>query len=484
MSVANSAAVALSRGLQHYRYDGVGMLAGKSDVDRDSWCFWHAGDVVNEVRRRAAETWWLTWLRGGDLPVAEIVQGQGGRTSLLAASISGSVVIEADHEARPVVYTPYGDRGGNDTTAGQVAFGFNGEMLDATSGYYLLGPEHHRPYHPALGMFLAPDRASPFGSGGLNTLAYCAGDPINRTDPSGHFWKWVIGAVAVVIGIAAVVATAGAAATAIGGIAAGLGVSKSGAAAIAATTLGVAGVAAESGSLVAHATGNENAGNILGWVGLGLGVAGMASAVAPVVAKAVAKGVGKAAGKISRFTERIRTIRTQGLSGRGAPKAAAQWANETGSSGRSVMSSLSDETAMTYFKSAEAMHEAGRKGLRMGQLTPNGKQSVRIRIAQDTGFGTDDIPADWQRVRGGYKSKETGEMVYRYDFHQPSPNNLRPGLTADEVAAGMTAPHNVDTLPYARAGRVDARVQELTRDIRRTRISEPVKPRHLSSRPY
>jgi hypothetical protein len=31
-----------------------------------------------------------------------------------------------------------------------------------------------------------PDRQSPFGLGGCNAYAYCLGDPVNRTDPSGE----------------------------------------------------------------------------------------------------------------------------------------------------------------------------------------------------------------------------------------------------------------------------------------------------------
>ncbi|MNE57934.1 hypothetical protein D3C80_1529290 [compost metagenome] len=35
--------------------------------------------------------------------------------------------------------------------------------------------------------FHSPDRLSPFGEGGLNTYAYCAGDPVNFVDPTGQF---------------------------------------------------------------------------------------------------------------------------------------------------------------------------------------------------------------------------------------------------------------------------------------------------------
>ncbi|KPY35049.1 Uncharacterized protein ALO52_00166 [Pseudomonas syringae pv. primulae] len=34
--------------------------------------------------------------------------------------------------------------------------------------------------------FNGTDDLSPFGKGGLNAYAYCAGDPVNRSDPSGH----------------------------------------------------------------------------------------------------------------------------------------------------------------------------------------------------------------------------------------------------------------------------------------------------------
>ncbi|MDR0281729.1 MAG: hypothetical protein LBJ37_28065 [Paucimonas sp.] len=54
--------------------------------------------------------------------------------------------------------------------------------------------------------FSASDSLSPFDVGGVNGYAYCEGDPLNRSDPSGHQspWKqlfaWVSGGVAVVAG--------------------------------------------------------------------------------------------------------------------------------------------------------------------------------------------------------------------------------------------------------------------------------------------
>lgn len=63
---------------------------------------------------------------------------------------------------------------------------FNGQRPDPISGHYHLG-NGYRVYCPAVRRFNAPDNISPFGAGGINPYAYCAGDPVNRTDPSGHF---------------------------------------------------------------------------------------------------------------------------------------------------------------------------------------------------------------------------------------------------------------------------------------------------------
>jgi RHS repeat-associated protein len=64
--------------------------------------------------------------------------------------------------------------------------GFNGERKDTVTGLYHLG-NGYRIYNPQLMRFHACDSMSPFGKSGLNSYAYCLGDPVNQRDPSGHF---------------------------------------------------------------------------------------------------------------------------------------------------------------------------------------------------------------------------------------------------------------------------------------------------------
>ena len=81
------------------------------------------------------------------------------------------------------LYCAYGYKFCFDTQA--TLLGFNGEPLLRPLHGYLLG-NGYRAYVPSLMRFMSPDSLSPFGVGGLNTYAYAEGDPINRTDPSGH----------------------------------------------------------------------------------------------------------------------------------------------------------------------------------------------------------------------------------------------------------------------------------------------------------
>ncbi|MEN5315842.1 RHS repeat-associated core domain-containing protein [Pseudomonas koreensis] len=78
--------------------------------------------------------------------------------------------------------------------------GFNGQIFDSVSKTYFLG-NGYRSYSPALRTFNSPDSLSPFGVGGINRYQYCNQDPINYSDPSGHFPVAIISMVAIAISI-------------------------------------------------------------------------------------------------------------------------------------------------------------------------------------------------------------------------------------------------------------------------------------------
>ncbi|WP_447869048.1 RHS repeat-associated core domain-containing protein, partial [Pseudomonas putida] len=82
---------------------------------------------------------------------------------------------------RHLAYSPYGY-----LSIFQAVLGFNGGRQDPVTGCYLLG-NGRRAFNPSLMRFISPDSMSPFAAGGLNSYAYCLGDPVNREDPSGYF---------------------------------------------------------------------------------------------------------------------------------------------------------------------------------------------------------------------------------------------------------------------------------------------------------
>ena len=105
------------------------------------------------------------------------------KLSLLVCNSSNSVI--RNHHAvtaHRIAYTPFG-YGAFDRSAGVM--GFNGQAWQPDSENYPLG-NGHRSFNTVLQRFHSPDRLSPFTAGGLNSYAYCLGDPVNRVDPSGQ----------------------------------------------------------------------------------------------------------------------------------------------------------------------------------------------------------------------------------------------------------------------------------------------------------
>jgi RHS repeat-associated protein len=306
---AQNRLVSVTEGVRtaEYRYDPLGQL-GEIILDmKKRRLFYQADTVANE---RDAEGWrgYLSAGRSvlaisklseavheGVLDRAENVKATTS-AMLLGTDAQGSVRLEVDESARMATYSPHGFRSGDEM---QAQPGFAGERQDELTGWYM--PGSYRPYDPVLMSFLSPDSESPFGAGGLNAYAYCAGDPINNVDPDGHaWWKWLVAGVGTALAIAGTVASFGTAAPAIAALwAGGMGALTLGGA-VAITSAGFAAVSLATGvaAMTLEATGgDEKAAGILGWVSLGTGVASAVTGLASGIATKAAARASRAPGR-------------------------------------------------------------------------------------------------------------------------------------------------------------------------------------------
>ncbi|MFO3720771.1 RHS repeat-associated core domain-containing protein [Pseudomonas sp. HLMP] len=115
-----------------------------------------------------------------------------GLATLFATDLSGSILSVQTHNTHDLSYSPYG----YSPLTNRLLPGFNGERRDRLADGYLLG-NGYRAYSPSLMRFRSPDSWSPFFRGGINSYAYCLGNPVNNGDPSGHIplssalcWKY------------------------------------------------------------------------------------------------------------------------------------------------------------------------------------------------------------------------------------------------------------------------------------------------------
>lgn len=100
--------------------------------------------------------------------------------SLTAADCLTSVVGTHNPGGKSrIAYAPFG----HSTATSNAHSAFVGQWLEC-KGTYMLG-NGRRMYFPTLMRFSRPDSYSPFGEGGLNAYAYCTGQPVSQSDPTG-----------------------------------------------------------------------------------------------------------------------------------------------------------------------------------------------------------------------------------------------------------------------------------------------------------
>ena len=119
---------------------------------------------------------------GGEL----VAKKAGGERFWFHANHVDSVAVITDESGNEVRRQSQRAYGQTLETAGEhdESFTFTGQRLDESGLIYL----HARYYDPEIGRFLSPDTETPGDRiVGLNRYAYANNDPINHTDPTGHF---------------------------------------------------------------------------------------------------------------------------------------------------------------------------------------------------------------------------------------------------------------------------------------------------------
>ena len=168
--------------LCHYRYDPLDRLIDQTRADTPArQRFYCKSRLATEIQGALC---YSIVQQGDQLLGQQQRQGDMLDTTLLATDQQRSVLhTQKADKLVPVTYSPYGHRPAASGLLGLL--GFNGERPDPVTGHYLLG-NGYRAFNPVLMRFNSSDSLSPFGKGGLNSYAYCLGDPINRSDPNGH----------------------------------------------------------------------------------------------------------------------------------------------------------------------------------------------------------------------------------------------------------------------------------------------------------
>lgn len=169
--------------LCRYRYSALDLLtgielAGQQPLQR----FYCREHLATELHGAGSQS---VFQQGNQLLALQSRDSASVNNRLLATDQQRSVLQGTDSDGSvQQVYSPYGHRW-VESGLGSL-LGYNGEAVNPLTGHYLLG-NGHRMFNPVLMRFNRPDGFSPFGRGGLNPYAYCLGDPVNYSDPTGRF---------------------------------------------------------------------------------------------------------------------------------------------------------------------------------------------------------------------------------------------------------------------------------------------------------
>ena len=168
--------------LSLYQYDALNRQVGRTPSQQPVIQQFHCNSRLTTEIQGAAS--WSIVQHDDQLLAVHQSEGAAPNATLLATDQQRSVLhARSGTQSSALAYTAYGHHSAQNGLLSLL--GFNGERPDPVTGHYHLG-NGYRQFNPVLMRFNSPDNLSPFGKGGFNAYAYCAGDPVNRVDPSGH----------------------------------------------------------------------------------------------------------------------------------------------------------------------------------------------------------------------------------------------------------------------------------------------------------
>ncbi|KAF4561715.1 RHS repeat-associated core domain-containing protein [Pseudomonas shirazica] len=135
--------------------------------------FYKSENLTTEIAAQGNRR--LLW--ANDMALAQLDQAPSAK--MLRVDLANSVL---GIGSWPMAYSPYGYLA---TDRLEALLGFTGQRYDRVTQGNPLGAGR-RFHSPGLMRLCTEDPSSPFGKGGLNSYAYCVGDPINRDDPTGE----------------------------------------------------------------------------------------------------------------------------------------------------------------------------------------------------------------------------------------------------------------------------------------------------------
>jgi len=264
-----------STGAGTYGYDALNQLVSQAISATDvRQLYYRGGELVSETHQQSQKT--NRWVKNGHTCLGV---SDRNSTTLTSGDQHDSLQWSRDPSQKVGVQHGWSPYGGGQSSGGLP--GFNGERCDPVTGNYPLG-NGYRTYSPALMRFTCPDSLSPFGAGGINPYAYCAGDPVNHTDPSGHLsWQAWVGIGLGTAGLLLAGVTAGMSVAAAGGIIAAISATST-------TTLvaGGLGVAADVTGIASGALeeSHPEASGALGYISMATGAGALGAGIKGLMA--------------------------------------------------------------------------------------------------------------------------------------------------------------------------------------------------------